>query len=168
MRALGIIVLGLALCACGGKDDDKGVAKGTSATDTAGKGEAEPPPRLKAFEGELTYARMESGKAKVKPGDEWVQAFDLVQAEAGKPTEIDGSNHLWYLLDGDKCHELSLQSDGTKVGSVSLGTYDKIMKSKYEKCAPEAGDGAAKPEPKLMGPGKTGTTTAGEGDEGGW
>jgi hypothetical protein len=174
MRATGIsvlrVVLGaalsVALLGCGNKDEKKPAPKQEpqAKPDEANK----KPPRPPAFMGQLTYARMEKAKASVKPGDPWEHAFDLVQAEAGKPTKVDGVDHKWYLLEGDKCHELALQTDDTNVGSVSLGTYDKIMKAKYDNCLPPAPTDTAPPEIKIMGGGGGEVRETDKTDEGGW
>jgi hypothetical protein len=72
---------------------------------------------------------------------------------------VDGATHYWHLLDGDKCHELSVENANGEVGAVSLGTYDKIM-AQYQRCV-TANAGAAPPD------GEPPTDEAAA-DDGGW
>jgi hypothetical protein len=140
MRSLLIAVLAVGLLACS-KDDSKDKG-GDEAAKGAPAPEANQPP-AKPFEGQLTAERMKKAKDAVKPFMKWDEANAVLLATVGKPHEVEGGDNNWYLLMGDKCHELSVENANGEVGAVGLGEYDKMMKSQYDKCLKYSGDGGA-------------------------
>lgn len=182
LRSLIILVVAVALIACGKDDKKKG---GEEPAPTPGPAEKAPPPKAaEPYTGPLDHARLEQAKNGVKPFQKWDEANAHLMATVGAPQETEGNNSYWYVLDGDSCHELSVENNNGEVGAVGLGTYDKAMKSKYDKClahsggggepAPAAGasGGDGKPAPKKAA--KGGDDKGGDDkgddddDEGGW
>jgi hypothetical protein len=103
---------------------------------------AEAKPKPKPFEGDLTVALIEgmSGDAKPKPFDAWDDALALVESKLGKVTKVDGKDHSWAIVDGDKCAYFTIEKDGDKVGIVDgPGKIDKMMKSMFDKCVVKSG-----------------------------
>jgi len=137
LRSLLILVAALAFIACSKSDKDKqgGEAKGPPQAGKAPAAAAAP------FTGTLDEGRLQAAKDGVKPFMKWDAANAHLVATVGAPHATEGSKNYWYLLDGDKCHELEVENANGEVGAVGLGVYDKAMKSKYDKCLAHDGDG---------------------------
>ncbi len=134
-RLLPLFAISLTLVACdsGDKPKDEGGDKKEAAK-----------PKPKPFEGELTVALIEGmgreSKERPSPFDPWEDAFANVQAKLGTPTKVDGKDHHWAVVEGDKCAYFTLEKDGDKVGIVDgPGTIDKAMKSMHDECIVKSG-----------------------------
>jgi hypothetical protein len=120
----------LCLSACSKKQDDAASKK----AEPAPAAPAAPAPPATPYTGPLDKARLTAAKAAVKPFQSWDAGWNALIAQVGKPTKVDGNRHYWYLKDGDKCVELSVEKANAEVGAVGLAEYDKVMASQYAKC----------------------------------
>lgn len=131
IRVVAILILGvtLAFVGCSKKEG----------------GEAAAAAEVKPFPGTLTKQLLEEfNKTRaVQPFQEWDPAFATLTKALGKPTRVEGKDYMWTVKDGDSCVIFSAVDNNGKVGAVGLGSYDKIMKSKYALCG---GEEEAKPE----------------------
>lgn len=102
--------------------------------------EADAKPKPAPFTGKLTPDLVMASRDVVKPLAPWDEVLPAIEAKLGKPTKIDGKDHSWAVIEGDKCAYLTVEKNGDKVGTVDgPGRVDKMMKSMFDDCAAATG-----------------------------
>jgi len=128
LPALALAATAITFTACG-KD-------GAKADD--GK-KADKPAAVKPFEGKLTEKLLEDAKKGVRPYMKWAEAEAHLLAKVGKATAVEGKDHYWAAVEGDKCTTLSVEkTDANEVGTAGVEYADKSMKANFESCSKRA------------------------------
>lgn len=158
-----IIVASVVLwaCACGGKKEDKPAEPARP---------AKPPPAA-PFTGALTAERVLGARDLVKPFDPWDEGFARLQAQVGAPTRVEGTRHIWAVVEGDACAHFYVTKDdgadykveGTIVGTVQapVRTTKGGTEGDHHACLKAAGVSLGPPEdPAAAGPPADGSPVA--------
>lgn len=151
---------------CKKKEDSGGAAAGSGTASSGGGGggggttaKAEPP-----FTGKLTADRVMRARDVVKPFDPWDAGFAKLQALLGPPTKIDGTKHVWSVVEGDSCAYFSATRDNGadyKMDGIIVGTVQQPMQTSkgsgpignHQECLKAAGVQPGPPEdPNAAGP----------------
>jgi hypothetical protein len=124
---LALSCAGLAALGCSKKkeDDAAGAAPAT------GSGSS-PAGRLEPFTGKLTADRVLRARDQVKPFDPWDAGFAKLQALLGAPTRVDGTRHVWAVVEGDACAYFHVSRDNGadyNMDGIIIGTVQQPMQT---------------------------------------
>jgi len=110
-----VAALAVSVSACDKKGDGAAPTGSTSTTTGAG---SKPKSTLKEADVKAAYAaELEDMKKMNDPMDKKIAAFE---AKVGKPTEVAGNKHVWYAVDGDKCHKIELDQKSGAMGDEEV------------------------------------------------
>lgn len=148
-------------CACGGKKEEKSKETGPQV----------PAAPAAPFTGALTAERVLGARDLVKPFDPWDEGFARLQAQVGAPTRVEGTRHVWAVVEGDACaHFYVTKDDGAdyKVEGTIVGTVQQPVRTTkggtegdHNACLKAAGVSVGPPEdPAAAGPPADGSAVA--------
>lgn len=167
MKLCGAAVVAAAL-GVGGCKEKKTAEGGGGATAT---GSAAKAPPGAPYAGPLTVERVLGARDLVKPFDPWDEGFARLQAQVGAPSRVDGTRHIWAVVEGDACAYFYVTKDdgadykveGTIVGTVQAPTRTAKDGSggDHNACLKAAGVSVGPPEdPTAAGPPADGSPVA--------
>ena len=110
------IVVAIALCACGSKDDGKAAKASTADLE----------------------ADWKAARKAVKPGDAWDAAVAEMAKKLGLPGVKRDGEHVWALVDGGDCYDTRLTRKDDKVNGVMGGKVSSIVEDRFAKCKADA------------------------------
>ncbi len=114
---------------------DEGAGASASATASVSAAAAPTVDVSKAKKKKVTDAELTAAKKEVKPFQPFGAALGGLVGKLGAPHAIEGKDHVWAAVHGDKCSTLKVEKNGDQVGATSLVWVDKMMKKQHADCA---------------------------------